>query len=157
MGMAASLVKLTGPFIQLFVPSSQWVSAWNLALIGQAVSEEMFEIVDEDHHDHDDGRRCIGILWASLWENRSSGLPTRSDTNRAAHVQKMVRSLKFWIQKVEGLYYPCSENKGADQLRGHRAADLCLCFRINKNPVFLWRGFYKLTLRAWWIRWAKKL
>ena len=34
------------------------------------------------------------------------------------------------------MYYPCSENKGADQLRGHREADLRLCFRIGKNPVF---------------------
>ena len=56
--------------------------------------------------------------------------PTRSDTNQAAHVQKMVRGLKFWIQKVEGLYYPCSENKVSDQFRGYRKADLCLCFRI---------------------------
>ena len=34
------------------------------------------------------------------------GFPTRYDTNRAAHVQKMVKGLKIWIQKVEGLYYP---------------------------------------------------
>ena len=32
-------------------------------------------------------------------------------------------------------YYPCSENKGADQLRGYREADLRLCFRICKKPV----------------------
>ena len=30
----------------------------------------------------------------------------------------------------------CSENKGADQLRGHREADLRVCFRICKKPVF---------------------
>ena len=35
------------------------------------------------------------------------------------------------------MYYPCSENKGADQLRGDREADLRLCFRLGKNPVFL--------------------
>ena len=35
------------------------------------------------------------------------------------------------------LYYPCSENKGADQLRGYREAGLRLCFRIGNNPVFL--------------------
>ena len=34
------------------------------------------------------------------------------------------------------MYYPCSGNKGADQLRGYREADLRLCFRIGKNPVF---------------------
>ena len=26
------------------------------------------------------------------------------------------------------MYYPCSENKDADQLRGYREADLRLCF-----------------------------
>ena len=34
------------------------------------------------------------------------------------------------------MYYPCSENKDADQLCGYREADLRLCFRIGKNPVF---------------------
>ena len=41
-----------------------------------------------------------------------------SDTNQAVLSLNMARGLKFRIQKVEGLYYPCSENKGADQLRG---------------------------------------
>ena len=38
------------------------------------------------------------------------------------------------------MYYPCSENKGADQLHGYREADLRLCFRICKKPVFSRRG-----------------
>ena len=37
---------------------------------------------------------------------------------------------------MEGLYYLCSENKSADQLRGYHEADLRLCFRICKKPVF---------------------
>ena len=49
----------------------------------------------------------------------------------------MARGLKFRIQKVDGLYYPCSENKGADQLRGYREAELRLCFRICKKTGFL--------------------
>ena len=49
----------------------------------------------------------------------------------------MDRSLKFWIYKVEVLYYLYRENKGADQLRGYREADLRLDFRICKNPVFI--------------------
>ena len=44
--------------------------------------------------------------------------------------------MKFWIKEGEGLYYPCSENKGADQLRGYREADLRLCFRPCKLLVF---------------------
>ena len=48
----------------------------------------------------------------------------------------MARGLKFQIKEVEGLYYLCRENKGADQLRGklraYREADLRLCFCICK-------------------------
>ena len=40
------------------------------------------------------------------------------------------------------MYYPCSENKDADQLHGHREADLRLCFRICKKPVFSQRGSF---------------
>ena len=69
-----------------------------------------------------------------------SGFPTRSHTNRAVQPQKMARGLKFRIYEVEGLFYPCSENKGADQLRGYRAADLRLCFSICLKPVFSRRG-----------------
>ena len=60
----------------------------------------------------------------------------RSDTNQAVQAQKMAGDWKFWIYKVEEVYYPCSENKGADQLRGYREADLCLCFRLCRLLVF---------------------
>ena len=42
--------------------------------------------------------------------------PTWSDTSWAVQPQKIARGLKFRIKVEEGLYYPCSENKGADQL-----------------------------------------
>ena len=38
------------------------------------------------------------------------------------------------------MYYPCSENKGADQLCAYREAGLHLCFRICKLLVFLCGG-----------------
>ena len=41
---------------------------------------------------------------------------------------------------MEELYYPSSENKGADQLRGYREADLRLCFRLCRLLVFPWGG-----------------
>ena len=63
------------------------------------------------------------------------------DTNQAVQLQKMDRGLKFQIKEVGGLYYLCSENKGADhQLRDYREADLRLCFRICKTLVFSRRG-----------------
>ena len=63
-----------------------------------------------------------------------------SDINQAVQLQNMARGLKFRIKKDEGLYYQCSDNKGADQLRGYREADLRLCFRICKMLVFSRRG-----------------
>ena len=77
------------------------------------------------------------IIWASTLENRSSGFPTRSDTNWTVQLLNMAKGLKFWIYEVEGLYYPCSKNKDADQLRGYREADLRLCFRIMQKYVVL--------------------
>ena len=62
--------------------------------------------------------------------------PTWSDTNQAVQPMKMARGLKFCIKEVEVLYYPSSENKDADQLRGYREADLRLCFRICRTLVF---------------------
>ena len=56
--------------------------------------------------------------------------PGPTQTARAVQPQKMVRGLKFRIKVVEGLHYPYSENKGADQLCGYRTADLRLCFRL---------------------------
>ena len=61
------------------------------------------------------------------------GIPTRSDTNEDVQRPEIARGLKFRTLEVEGSYYPCSENKGADQLRSYREADLCLCFRICKS------------------------
>ena len=65
-------------------------------------------------------------FWFSTW----------SDTNQAILLQKMARGLKFRIKKEEGLYFIYSINKGTDQLRGYRKADLRLCFRICKMLVF---------------------
>ena len=47
--------------------------------------------------------------------------------HKPALQSQTTRSLKFRIEE-EGLYYPCSENKGADQLRSNCKADLCLLF-----------------------------
>ena len=62
--------------------------------------------------------------------------PNRSDTNIAVQAQKKARNLKVRIKEEEELYFPSSENKGADQLRGYREADLRLCFRLCRLLVF---------------------
>ena len=66
--------------------------------------------------------------------------PNRSDTNRPVQAQNRARKLKFKIYVEEELYYPSSENKGADQLRGYREADMRLCFRIFRLLVSPWCG-----------------
>ena len=58
-------------------------------------------------------------------------------TNQAVQPHKMARGLKFRIYEVEGSHYPCSENKGADQLRGYREADLRLWFSHMQKADFL--------------------
>ena len=45
-----------------------------------------------------------------------------ANTNQAAQPQKTARGPKPRTQKAEGLYHPCKENKGADQLRGYHIA-----------------------------------
>ena len=65
------------------------------------------------------------------------GFPSWFDTNRDVQPHGKARGSKFRINEVEGSYYPCPENKGADQLHGYRAADLRLCFAYAKNGVFL--------------------
>ena len=72
--------------------------------------------------------------------------PNRSDINRPVQSQKRARSLKFGICVEEELYYPSSENKGADQLRSYREADLRLCFRLDKLLVFPCGGSFITTL-----------
>ena len=70
---------------------------------------------------------------------------TRSDTNQAGQPLKVARGLKFCIKEVEVLYYPSSENKEADQLRGYREADLRPYFRICKSLVFSRGGSIMVT------------
>ena len=43
------------------------------------------------------------------------------------------------------MYYPCSENKGADQLCGYRKADLRLCFHIYRLVVFLVAAHFSIS------------
>ena len=66
--------------------------------------------------------------------------PNRFDTNPAVQAQTMAIGWKFLILKGEELYYPCSENTGADQLYGHCEAEmrprLRISFRICNMLVF---------------------
>ena len=62
--------------------------------------------------------------------------PNRSGTNQTVQSQNQARCLKFGIKEEEEMYYPCSKNKGADQLRSHLEADLRLCFRIGRFYCF---------------------
>ena len=81
-------------------------------------------------------KNITGNIRAAMRENRSSGFPTRYDTNQSVQSQKRARSLKFHIYEEEELYYLSSENKGADQLHSFCEADLRLCFCIGKNLVY---------------------
>ena len=79
---------------------------------------------------HFPGNMSLCVRKPTIW------VPTRSDTNQPVQSQKQARSLKFWIEKEEELYYPSTENKGTDQLGSYCTADLHLYFHICKNMVF---------------------
>ena len=87
------------------------------------------------------------IVWkiVKLFEPRHEktlGFLTRSKHKLAVQPQKMARGLKLWLQEVEGFalsiyIYIVHENKGADQVRGNRTADLHLLFsHIEKKIMF---------------------
>ena len=50
------------------------------------------------------------------------------------------------ISKEEGLYYPCSKNKGADQLCSYCEADLCISFCVGKSLFFHDADYYNVLL-----------
>ena len=51
----------------------------------------------------------LGVRKQTIW------VLTGSDTNKPIQSKMQARSLKFGILEEEGLYYLCSENKGAHQ------------------------------------------
>ena len=89
-------------------------------------------------HDYKMGSLCLNhvIRKPTMW------FPNGSVTNRDAQAQINGKRLEILdlASPVEGLCYPCSENKGADQLRSYCEADLRLCFRICKMLGFSERG-----------------
>ena len=44
------------------------------------------------------------------------GVSDQVDKNQAVQPQKIAIGLKIWFYSLEGLYYPYSDNTGADQL-----------------------------------------
>ena len=48
---------------------------------------------------------------------------------------------------MEELYYQCSENKGADQLRGNHKADLHLCLHIYADLQIVVFLFVNMQLK----------
>ena len=57
----------------------------------------------------------------------------------------MTRGLIYRNQEEEVFYYQCNENKGTDQLRSYREADLRLCFGICKTTAHSQQGSYSVV------------
>ena len=58
--------------------------------------------------------QMLGYEASRIMRKPTFWFPTWFGTNQAVQLLKMARGLKFRIYKVEGLYYLCSENKGAE-------------------------------------------
>ena len=90
----------------------------------------------------------IKNICAAPQENLSS---TRSDTIRALQLLDMAKRFEILDLGSGGyvlllLYYPSSENKGANHLHGYCEAEIRLCFSICKNQVFSWHGSFVVNL-----------
>ena len=111
-----------------------WSLGFQLCRYGYKSLEKLQEAVNRTKHyniPHVSSYKLSHLVGKpTMW------FPTRSDTNRPVQAQKRDRILKFRIQVEEELYYPSSENKGADQFCGYREADLRLCFRLCRLLVF---------------------
>ena len=83
---------------------------------------EMSTNTNEPHHKKNSPPQFgAGLTQMSLVMRKPKfWFPTWSNTNQAVQLQKMAKDLKFWVYEEEGLNYLCSENKGADQLRGYK-------------------------------------
>ena len=79
-----------------------------------------------------EGEYC-NFLTSSKFEPRHE----KTNILRAVQSQKMARGLKFGIKKEEERYYLCSENKGADQLRGYREGNHEADLRLKLICVFV--------------------
>ena len=79
-------------------------------------------------------QRCVTWLkWALSWENLSSRFPTRLDSNWSAQLKKLNIVMKLQIQKLEILYYLCSEQQRC-------WSDCTFVGRIWHKQVFSWPG-----------------
>ena len=67
------------------------------------------------------------IIWASSWENLSSGFATRVDSNRPAQPQKLARVMKLPTSEIS--YYLGSEQQRcwSDCVDAHADLHLCCC------------------------------
>ena len=96
----------------------------------------------------------IGVLNLSLCMRKPTvWVPTRFNTNQPVQSQEIARSLKFRMKEEEGLYYPCSEIKDADQLCSYYCtADLRL-FRPCKLLIFSCSGSFNIVPTECKINW----
>ena len=94
-------------------------------------------------------RKSEWLLQISLCVRKPTiWVPSRSDTlNRP--VQSQIEISDFRRRRI---YYPCSENKGADQLCSYCTADLRLCFRLCKLLVFPCGGSNSSMFQKTWFR-----
>ena len=82
-------------------------------------------------------------IWASSRENLSWGFMSRVDSNRPVQPQKLGRCAKFWIQKLEVLYFPDSEQQRCWSDCADAQADLRLfCWHRAKTGFLMTRLIY---------------
>ena len=89
---------------------------------------------------------CAILIYEPVREktNKLGFRPGPTQTGLFCH-RKWLEAGNFGLKKVEELFYPFSENKGADQLHSYCEADLRLCFCLCRLLVFPCVGSYKMA------------
>ena len=78
-------------------------------------------------------RLCLATpIGAAKWQNLSSGLPTKQDSNQSPQLQRLARNWNFVCSKFRYITFQKANDTGADQTA--RMRRLVCAFVVRKPP-----------------------
>ena len=86
------------------------------------------------------GYQGVVMIWASFWENRSSGFPTRSDANYAVQLQKMARGSAQLICGFVSAYAKIRVSQNVAHIIQYTCKYKWIAEQLTKCFVCVWRG-----------------
>ena len=131
MGVAAILVMWPRPHEQTFVPPSHWGSMWNLALIGPAVLEKIFENSGRTDNGRTDDRPWLYYKLTN--EHKGSG-ELKIFFSRTQRPMTLKLGTQHWVLEY---YQDCSNDDPGLTLTYFRQCQIWLLYGKNvKQWIF---------------------